>query len=313
MNTRNAILLLGVAASCAGMAQLHRTTRIEVEVTVVSIAGAPIQDAEVLLGLPRYGGGRKDAGVRGKTNKEGIVRLVGEAEQDYVIGVQCEGFYPHREPRRALVTPPEMEKYAKGLQRLRIELRPIVNPIVGIGRLIERRKIPAFGTDLGFDLFVGDWVTPHGSGTTTDFILRFSGHFNSVRDYDQSVLMRYPLAGDGILPIRVDYQHGSALHYPYEAPADGYAPEKTWRTWHTGTQAERGVDPHAAYIIRFRTELDEQGKVKRALYGVLGRDLQFGGDGRDGFTITFSYLLNPDWSRNIEFDAVKSFQNTKRN
>ena len=312
MKTSLTILLLS-AVSCLAMAQLYRTTHIDAEITVVDPEGKPVEGANVRLGFPRYGEGRKDVMVNGMTDKDGLIRLNGEAEQVYNIHVQCDGFYQHREPKRTIATPSEIERYAKGLQRVRIELRPIINPVVGLGQLVERRKIPAFDTDLGFDLFVGDWVAPHGNGSSTDFILRFSGRFNSVRDYDQSVQMRFPLSGDGISPIKVEYQHGSALHYPYEAPTEGYAPERVWRTWHTGKQADRGVDPNAAYIIRFRTELDEQGNVKRALYGILGRDLQFGGDGRDGFMITFSYLVNPDWSRNIEFDPHGSFQNTKKN
>jgi hypothetical protein len=275
---------------------------------VVESDGSPVEGAEVTLGFPRYGGGRKDVMVKKRTDKNGFVRLEGEAEQDYDISVRADGYYQHTEPSRAILSQSEIVKYAKGLQKVRVALRPIVNPVIGIGRLIERRRIPAFDTDLGFDLFAGDWVAPHGNGTTTDFILRFSGYFTTVRDYDQSVQMRFPLPSDGILPIRVDYQHGSTFDYPYEAPADGYSPEKTWRTWHNGKQAHRGVGPNAAYIIRFRSEVNEHGKVKRAMYGILGRDLQFGGDGRDGFTVTFSYMINPDWSRNMEFDAEKSFE-----
>ncbi len=80
MKTRISILLLGAATSCVAMAQLFRATRIEAEVTVVDLGGAPVEDAEVRIAFPRYGGSRPDVVVRAMTDKAGLALLHGEAE-----------------------------------------------------------------------------------------------------------------------------------------------------------------------------------------------------------------------------------------
>jgi hypothetical protein len=88
----------------------------------------------------------------------------------------------------------------------------------------------------------------------------------------------------------------SALHSPHEAPADGYQPE-----W-IQTELKRPGEPTVAnrdanrnYFFRIRTVLDQNGKVKSAIYGKIYGDF-----------LQFRYYLNPAAnSRNMEFDTKR--------
>lgn len=302
------IFLLSAAVSCVAMAQFQRTTRIEAEVTVVDSKGSPVEGAEVTLGFPRYGGGRKDVMVKKQTDKNGSVRLEGEAEQDYDISVRAAGYYQHHEPSRAILSPAEIEKYTKGLQRIRVELRPIANPVIGIGRFMVGIRIPEVGQEMGFDAEIGDFVPPLGKGKATDFIFVMRGRFDSATDYEQTFEIKTVRPMDGIVPFRKRPHPGSAFRYDYEAPLAGYVPSKLWHRQRKGNKASEDDDPNAAYYFRIRSELDENGQVKRALYGIIAKDCLFGHDKPGEFFFTFSYLLNTDWNRNMEFDSEKSHE-----
>lgn len=308
MKPRIIILLCSAAISCVAMAQLNRTTRIEAEVAVVDPLGTPIEGAEVAITFPRYGGSRPYRTETALTDKTGIARLHGEAEMDYVMGVRHEGYYQHREPRRDLSYESVREQYAKGLQRVRIELRPIVNPVVGISRFFEGIRIPEVEREMGFDVEVGDFVPPLGKGKTADFVFVLRGRFDSITDYDQTFEIGTVRPMDGILLFRQRPHPGSAFRYEYEAPLDGYGPSKAWHRQRKGNHATQDDDPNAAYFFRIRSELDENGKVIRALYGIISKDCRFGHDKPGEFAFNFSYLLNTDWNRNMEFDTQKSHE-----
>ena len=65
------------------------------------------------------------------------------------------------------------------------------------------------------------------------------------------------------------------------------------------------------YIFRIRSE-EEDGKLVKALYGKIHGDIRF--DPREGKAgaISFKYYLNPDYTRNLEFDPKRNlFKNLK--
>ena len=121
---------------------------------------------------------------------------------------------------------------------------------------------------------------------------------------------------------------------PREAPTAGYQQERTWhRRWADADTPEanrisdefaeetrrklKGNQPPVAYIFRVRTVLNEKGEVVNALYGklqcahaiehqMLAGELSW----RPFFTktaeIKLAYCLNPDGTRNLEFDVKKN-------
>lgn len=158
--------------------------------------------------------------------------------------------------------------------------------------------IPEFNKPLGFDLIIGDWVAPYGSGLNTDII--FTGRLDkrAANDSDYTLTVSFPRVGDGIQEFTIpESEKGSELRSPHEAPAEGYKAE--WvqtKTRRPGKQLQTNWDMNRNYFFRVRTKLDDKGNVVSARYGKIYGDF-----------MTFSYYLNPTPnSRNIEFAPTQN-------
>ncbi len=282
---------------------------ITVEARVRDPEGRPVEGATVHLSLPRYRLGDKNQQTDAKTDKEGVATVSGIAQQDYMLSAEKPGYYPTQGPHRDINDEKSLQQYSVGVQKIEMELRPIRNPVMGISRDVDRRLLPKTdGSSMGFDLEVGDWVAPYGKGKVSDFIFVVEGHFKSLNDYDQSLTLSFSNQGDGIMPFRHPKQLGSALKWPYEAPLSGYESRRVWRKTFDGKKRSTNVDNSGEinYLFRVRTELDEKGNVRRAMYGVISNEVVIGGNNEIGRNVSFTYALNPDWTRNLEFDPAKT-------
>jgi hypothetical protein len=192
------------------------------------------------------------------------------------------------------------------VQKIDFELRLIRNPISGISNAV-RTKVPAFDTALGFDLEAGDWVAPNGKGNVADLIFTVGGYFKDLNDYDQILTLTFTNPGDGIILTKITPHIGSVLKFPYEAPVNGYESRRVWAKTFNGKTEATNIDAsgETSYIFRVRTELDEKGNARRALYGVIATEVVIGGNNVIGRNVSFTYALNPGWTRNIEFDPGK--------
>jgi len=179
------------------------------------------------------------------------------------------------------------------------------------------------GQLIGYDFVVGDWVAPHGKGVHVDMTFQYQKTIlrsdrieikprqDDVRgqvartvemplDVDISMKIAMPNPGDGM--IKTKQQKIGEMVSDYQAPEDGYQPtvdlfskqRQEKRHW-PGT-LESNSDGEALYYIRLRTELDEHGTVKRAWYGKICGELDKAPQ----------YFLNPDGTRNVEFDPSKN-------
>ncbi len=284
---------------------------ITVEVHVRNPDGSPVEGATVHLALPRYRLGDQYQSAQSTTDREGTSIVSGIAQQDYVVSVEKPGYYRTQGPRRGINDEKSFQQYAVGVQKIDMELRPIVNPIVGISRDVDRRPLPNVDGPIGFDLELGDWVSPHGKGRSADFIFELEGRFSSSRDYDQRFTLRFGRPHDGITVFNHPRTVGSAFKWPYEAPRLGYESSRTWFLKWSFTQGSRGttidLSGETNYIFRVRSEVDEAGNVIRAWYGVVSGDfIPVGGNQDLGRNISFTYALNPDGTRNLEFDPEKT-------
>lgn len=286
---------------------------ITAEVRVFDPEKHPVEGATVNITFPRYQIGDQPRenyqSVDAQTDKEGLAVLSGTAQADYVVSVTKQGYYRTQGPRGVLNTETGLKKYGVGLQKIDLELRPKIYPILGIQKGVDRWPLPRTdGTPLGFDLEVGDWVAPFGKGKSSDFIFTVGGYFNSLNDFNDSLTLNFSNRGDGIIPFMHPRDVGSALRWPYEAPLDGYESQRVWRRFSNGEThtVSRDKSGELNYLFRVRTELDERGKVRRAMYGVISYEVVFGGNNEIGRNLSFTYALNPDWTRNLEFDPEKS-------
>jgi hypothetical protein len=299
-----AALLLALPG-CMLAQQLGIRVPITVRAFVHDTEGRPIEGARVNLSLPIYGRTITNESTAAFTNREGVATVSGGAQSEYAVGVSKAGYYHTTGPRRGINTEKGAKQYAVGVQQIDLELRPIKNPIRSITKFVDRLRMPVADKPLGFDLEAGDWVAPYGRGRTSDFIFKLEGRFNSVRDYNQSMMLTFGNVGDGIILTKFPPQIGSDFKFPYEAPVGGYESQRIWKMGRDekgiSTTADHGGETN--YIFRVRTSLDERGNVRAALYGVItGELIPVGGNNEIGREVNFTYILNPDWTRNLEFD-----------
>lgn len=235
--------------------------------------------------------------IEGLTDTNGIFAASHEGAYSLGLQVEKEGYYPVN------VVYELTDRYRPELWNLNPTwmLKKIIKPTAMYARLIEGGP-PVFNEPVGYDLSVGDWVAPHGRGVITDLI--FTGNIDKKgdNDFDYKLTVSFPNLGDGIQefttpPVRF-FGDGSALRSSQLAPADGYQPEviKTMSR-HPGQPSNSDMNNEKkSYYFRVKTVLDEQGKVKSALYGKIYGDF-----------MQFRYYLNPTPNdRNVEFDPKQN-------
>ena len=187
---------------------------------------------------------------------------------------------------------------------LELVLKKITNPIPMYVRRVNR-GVPAQNKDLGFDMFIGDFIGPYGQGKTADMIFRLDVTERSKKDYDYKLIVAFPNAADGILPFNpTPNLQGSALRSPYIAPEKGFLPGwAVTRSRRPGSAENSNYDPDKhGYFFRIRSSADKSGRIGAANYGKIYGDF-----------MNFTYYLNPTPNdRDVEFDPKRNlFANLK--
>jgi hypothetical protein len=59
-------------------------------------------------------------------------------------------------------------------------------------------------------------------------------------------------------------------------------------------------------FLRIRTEKDDEGRIVKAMYGKISGPIGFGGVAAKKGTLSLTYYLNPDSTRNLEFDPERN-------
>ena len=152
---------------------------------------------------------------------------------------------------------------------------------------------------VGFDLEYGDWVWPEGAGEVSDVVMRvrIETDSNAVGwarcEYEFEV--EFPGEGNGIR--RGEEWKIESPEYGiggrWEAPEGGYERKLKWKwgqkegEWYGDWQ----MGESNVWYFRVRTELDETGGVKRALYGVILGGIEVGGTARERW-IRWAYAIN---------------------
>lgn len=184
-----------------------------------------------------------------------------------------------------------------------IVLKKKRNPAAMYAQYTGIMKIPALKTPMGYDLEKGDWVIPHGHGTTSDFVFTFQTDYRSYHDYDCSFDLTFSNPNDGIQEYAFDPNNTSYYKWPFQAPVGGYI-HSISRQKSSTEQGENSSNQKddAKYIFRIRTTIDSEGRIVSAKYGKISREFGFDPEGN----IVFSYYFNPDGTRNLEFDPKRN-------
>ena len=163
-----------------------------------------------------------------------------------------------------------------------IVLKRIIDPVAMIRKEVLV-KIPRVDEPIGFDLEMGDWVSPDGKGKIADILFTQEGYYTSNKDYSFTLLGEFVAGENGIQSFQVPRGGAGAL-LRSELPPPSIAPElgheKTFESFNRRDPSVKfgpsAVDVTRRWIYRVRTVLDEEGKIVSANYGWTTDDIIFG-------------------------------------
>ena len=238
--------------------------------------------------------------IKGLTDTNGVF-IASHVDDSLTLGIHVEksGFYSIF-LSRPLYSPGQFDEQtlnANWHQALTVVLKKISKPIPMYAKK-NLKDVPVFNQPVGYDLMIGDWLSPYGKGIAKDVIISKEYSEKAPNDYYSKITISFPKPGDGIQVIEVpDSESGSGLRSPHEASPSGYQSELIREiSAHPGQPNKFEYDPNRIYLFRVRTALDHQGNVVSAHYGKIYGDF-----------MQFSYYLNPTPNdRNIEFDPKQN-------
>jgi hypothetical protein len=295
-------LLVVVFVAWVLIARLAHVAKISVK--VVDEEGIPVDGAKIELCF--YGGCLTKDSTIGTTDKNGSFSATGSSRDGVTGGgVEKAGYYNSVFHHDFFIRSTGV--WQPWNKQIKVVLRPVVKPVP---MYVRNRNFlfPAINKDLGFDLMMADWLAPYGAGLHRDFILRVDRIFKDSDNFDATFTLTFPNNYDGIQVIKDnrggDFSVGSQFQLPRIAPEEGYQ-SKLIKRVSSGTYGFRTAkDDGNNYIFRVRSE-SENGKFKRAMYGKIMGDIRFGPVGGNG-GFEMHYYLNPDYTRNLEFDPKRN-------
>jgi hypothetical protein len=248
-----------------------------------------------------------------QTENDGFTTLTSTSNDGVIVGeVSKDNYYPSIFHSDFFIK--KFGRWQPWNKGFTVVLRPIVNPVP---MYVRNRffEIPIHGKEIGFDLMKADWVIPHGQGTQSDFIFRIDRRYKDIDEFEATMTLTFPNPHDGIQVVKDDrggdFSVGSIFRLPRTAPEEGYQAKLVKRISRgsAGKHTDRAEDNN--FIFRVRSEVDKQGKLKQAMYGKILGDIKFAPIGslnsNEGLgAIGMHYYLNPDYTRNLEFDPKRN-------
>jgi hypothetical protein len=292
------MLLLWMEASYGFM-----MPRFSIETTVLDESGAPVEGAMVRADY--LGATASDGSVeRAWTDSDGIATVTGRSVFYVALTANKDGYYQSGTKVYAKEVVNGKELYPD--RKVTLVLKEKRNPIPLYAKRYSG-EIPVAEEWVGFDLEVGDWLSPYGRGASADFQFWFQGKLESINSGYGELKLKFS-DSDGIVEI-TDVSKESELRVPHIAPMHGYVNEEiVWRAA-IRRDVEGRPDRNRLHFLRVRTILDEDGEVEAANYAKMYGDVLFSLIGRQGGVsrIQFQYYFNPAPNdRNLEFDTNRN-------
>ena len=267
---------------------------------IVDDEGLPVEGATLGCSWGRLGFGPPDAGQINLLSDENGRAIVSARSvfNEFNYHGEKAGFYSTHSIGFDL---PVFHERANGRWEpwnptIKILLKRIVSPAPMYAKRLATR-LPLLDAPICYDLELGDWLPPQGNGKISDVI--FVGHLaqRGKEDWDWELKVSFSNPGDGLQRFQPDSTYGgSELRSSHEAPPDGYLPKLTLvRSRQPNTREQTTFKADGGYFFRVRTQLDAQGQVVKAWYGKIYGDF-----------FDMVYYLNPDGTRNVEFDPKRN-------
>lgn len=293
------LALSGIPAVSASMASVWGPrAAFKTTIVVADETGQPVRDAKVEFAWGRLNFSPPDTDQVVRTTDENGRTSV-EAKSVFNnanVYVSKPGYYTTRSAGfdAPLFRERVNDRWEPWNLTLRFVLKRIRNPVAMYVRRLTAFP-PAANAPCGFDFERGDWLPPFGHGQTTDVVVRANSTNPRIDGFE--LIVQCPRAGDGLQRFTPDPAvGGSELRSPHEAPATGYLKEiKLVGPRHPDAAKETPIDPNAGYFLRLRSVVGADGNVVKAWYGKIY-----------GEFFEFTCYLNPDETRNLEFDPTRN-------
>ncbi len=273
-------LMLWLALSAVA----HANT-IQVALKVVDENGMPIPAARAVIQCRALNSTEPNE-FTGETNAEGCFGKKVESWSGLYFEAKKAGHYSAR-----LYDQPDDSDVRQEITLPRkINPRPLFVKFYN-GNANRGLQIPKYEEWFGYDLKIGDWVTPNGQGTDADVRFRFR---TSTKSEDPTVELSALDSNGGFAPTKRLIQY-SELKMPHSAPTTGY------QNLITLTNNE---DPMStALFIRSRVKTDAAGKITSANFGKIQGPIIINRRG----CIAFTHYFNPNPNDpNLEFDPSRN-------
>jgi len=273
---------------------------------VVDTDGVPVENANVQASFGENWGGWN----KGLTDSNGIfaVERVSAGEMIYNVRKQnyydTDGGYKWCGAGEIII---EDGRWLPWGVTNTIILKKIKNPVA----LFAARGsyvVPTNGCPIGFDLIVGDWVSPYGKGTQDDLVVYLEEKVSDAYTWHKKLMITFGKSTlDGVCIQPKD--NYSFFKSSYEAPLNGYSKAEVWEFDRVKESVliDTGSSKEDCLIFRIRTETNNSGKVVSAYYGKIYGPVEYGRIGGGKTWLKINYYLNPTPNdRNLEFDPNKN-------
>lgn len=281
----------------------------KITLKIVGEQQKPIENANVKIGFEVSGRKGPEYNMfEGITKAEGVFSASAACNSHVGFTITKAGYY-EGDGKYDFATNSSL-RWEPWNPEITVILRKIENPVPMYARDTRKSRIeiPVIGKDIGFDLTTYDWVFPYGKGIQSDFIFNLTRRFVAWKDQDSTLLVKFTNRFDGIQLVTDDY-FGSEYTLPRYASETGFKDnlELYIRSSSKGyaTHYDTNVKNTDNYFFRIRSE-EKDGKFVRAMYGKIVGTFDFSTVNSKTATISFKYYLNPDYSRNLEFDPTRN-------
>ena len=325
---KGAIVVLGLLSMCQSNADLAKVGAFVVD----GRTGEPLKNVLVRGGfdnhwgwlavkgapLPNESFARTDANgfcrLRGRTNIGEAGVSVREAPPGFYRPRYGEGWSLRRKNLLGIWQPDNLVATIR-LQRVERPIPLFIKRVTKAERGGFTADIFPKGEDtLRYDLLMGDWLAPVGTGRVAD--VTFTRHPREdlgegvngadVRgpSYRDSMTVRFPGEGNGLVESNPPPNLRLRIR---TAPEDGYRPEYLcWKGRDKTLEHVGSYDENRCFCFRIRTRRDDRGRIVGAYYGKIYGDITFAYQFRPEFvpaSVCMSYYLNPTpLDRNLEWD-----------
>lgn len=297
---------------------LEPTAKLSFE--VVDEQGKPVENAVVEVGFMQPRDAKK--GLYEEIEKA-VTDANGRCEASHqTVGwaaytVKKDGYYESR--GRYDFVKKELLKWQPWNQLIHVVLRKIENPVPMYARNTHQSKevkIPVtvdLEKGVGFDLIAYDWVTPYGKGVYSDFVFKMTSkyykehpQYKGQYEFDTELTLTFSNKYDGIQVIKDSRKGGSVFKLPRFAPEAGYSSVLVENATYSFTEPSKTTfRDDNNFFFRIRSE-ERDGKLYRAMYGKIQGEIKYSPEGPNSAVIIFKYYLNPDYTRNMEYDPKRN-------